>query len=239
MATRERPVDRGQRLGSAALRHIGDALRDARRGLGLSIATVAAAVGISGAELSRVERARAPWVAHLTLARLAAAVGLDMTVRFYPGGPPVRDAPQISILSDFAHELAASLRWDTEVPLPIPGDLRAWGGMIRGSGWRFGVEAESAPRDGQALTRRLQLKIRDGDVDGLILLVRDTRQTRAFRKAAAVELAALLPRSGRDIMRALRRGERPPGSGIVVVARRRVSSSAAGSSRRQGRTPRD
>lgn len=226
MAARERPVDRGQRLGVAALRQVGDELRVARTSLGLSIAAVAAAVGISAAELSRIERARAPWVSLVTLARLAAAVGLDLSVRLFPGGPPVRDAPQISILIDFSRDLALSLRWDTEVPLPIPGDLRAWDGMIRGVGWRFGAEAESAPRDAQALARRLQLKLRDGDVDGLVLLIRDTKQTRQFLETAAPELAALLPHGTRAVMAALRAGRRPPGNGIVVVPRRRRNEQA-------------
>jgi transcriptional regulator with XRE-family HTH domain len=218
---RERPVDRGQRLGSAALRRIGEELRLARVGRALTIAAVGRAVGISTAELSRIERSRAPRVPFITLARVAAAVGLDLSARLYPGGTPIRDAPQTSLLSDFAFELDASLRWDTEVPLPIAGDARAWDGMIRGAGWRFGVEAESSPRDGQALVRRLQLKLRDGEVDGVILLVRDTRQTRLFLDAAETELAAFFPLGSREVLAALRRGERPAGNGIVVVARRR------------------
>lgn len=221
MASRERPVDRGQRLGTALLQQVGDGLRQARRSLGLSIAAVAAAAGISAAEVSRIERAHAPWVTLVTLARLAAAVGLDLSVKLYPGGPPIRDAPQISILADFAGELPPSLRWDTEVPLPISGDLRAWDGMIRGDGWRFGAEAESAPRDGQALVRRLQLKLRDGDVDGVLLLVRDTRQTRLFLETAAPAVAALLPYRTRAVLEPLRSGRRPPGNGIVIVPRRR------------------
>lgn len=221
MAVRERPVDRGQRLGTALLQQVGDGLRQARRSLGLSIGAVAAAVGVSAAEVSRIERARAPWVTLVTLARLAAAVGLELSVRLYPGGPPIRDAPQISILADFAGELAPSLRWDLEVPLPIARDLRAWDGMIRGDGWRFGAEAESAPRDAQALVRRLQLKLRDGDVDGVVLLVRDTRQTRQFVETAAPEMASLLPYRTRAVLEPLRGGRRPPGNGIVIVPRRR------------------
>ena len=137
---------------------------------------------------------------------------------------PIRDAPQMSLLSDFTRELAASVRWDTEVPLPIAGDPRAWDGLIRGAGWRFGVEAESSPRDGQALVRRLQLKQRDGEVDGVILLVRDTRQTRLFLSAAEPELAAFLPLGSRQVLGALRRGERPSDNGIVVVPRRQLPS---------------
>jgi len=190
-------------------------------GLGLSIAAVATAVGRSTAEVSRIERALAPWAPLVTLCRLAAAVGLDVSIRLFPGGPPIRDMPQISLLADFAAELDAALRWDTEVPLPIPGDARAWDGMIRGADWRFGVEAETSPRDGQAIMRRVQLKVRDGAVDGVILVVRDTRQTRVFLDAAAQEVGALFPAASRDVMRALRRGERPPGNAIVMVRRAR------------------
>jgi transcriptional regulator with XRE-family HTH domain len=217
VAARERPVDRGQRLWTTTIRQVGDGLRLARAGLGLSIAATAAAVGISTAEVSRIERARAPWVSLLTLVRLAAIVGLDLSVRLCPGGPPIRDAPQISLLADFAAELGTSLRWDTEVPLPRAGDQRAWDGMVQGNDWRFGVEAETAPRDGQALVRRLQLKLRDGYVDGVILVLRDTRQARAFVIAAEPELKSPFPTSARDVLAALRRGDRPPGSGIVVL----------------------
>lgn len=225
MAARERPVDRGQRLGTAALRRLGEELRAARLRLGLSLAVVAGAAEISPGELSRIERALAPWVSVLTVARLAAVLGLDLAARLYPGGPPIRDAPQISLLDDFAVDISAVLRWDTEVPLPIAGDPRAWDGMVRGADWRFGVEAETSPRDAQALVRRLQLKQRDGSVDGVILLVRDTRQSRAFLDLATPELAAFLPHRTHAVMAALRRGSRPPGNGIVVVARRRRSRS--------------
>jgi len=187
----------------------------------MSLAVVAAAAGTSAGELSRIERALAPWVSVIALFRLGAVLGLDLSVRLYEGGPPVRDAPQISILLDFSSDLHASLRWDTEVPLPIAGDPRAWDGMVRGVDWRFGVEAESSPRDAQALVRRLQLKQRDGAVDGVILLVRDTRQTRQFLESGAPELDGHLPHRTHAMLAALRRGARPPGNGIVVVARRR------------------
>lgn len=206
-------------MGAAAVRRIGEDLRLARTGRALSIATVAAAVGLSTAEVSRIERSRAPKVPMITLARLAGAVGLDLVARLYPGGPPIRDAPQISLLGDFAALLPGSLRWDVEVPMPIAGDQRAWDGMVRGSDWRFGVEAESSPRDGQALIRRLRLKLRDDQVDGVILLVRDTRQTRLFLREAEPELAALLPLSSRGVLGALRRGARPLDNGIVIVPR--------------------
>ena len=219
MATRERPVDRAARLGNASLRRLGDDLRIARVGLGLSIAHVAAAADISAAEVSRIERAASPKVPYLVVARLCGAVGLDLVSKTYPGGQAIRDAGHVALLADFACLLHPSLAWDTEVPLPIAGDQRAWDGMIRGAGWRFAAEAETAPSDGQALVRRLQLKLRDGEVDGLILLVRDTRTTRLFLDATEPQLRAMFPMSTRTILGALRRGAPPPGNGVVVVPR--------------------
>jgi transcriptional regulator with XRE-family HTH domain len=211
-------------MGGTALRRIGEDIRVARVGLGLSLANVAAAADISLAEVSRIERGDAPKVPHIVIARLCGAVGLDLVLKAYPGGQSVRDAGHVALLSDFARLLHSSLRWDTEVPLPIAGDQRAWDGLIRGTGWRYAAEAETSPRDGQALVRRLQLKLRDGNVDGLILLVRDTRTTRAFLEVAEPELRAMFPMSTRTILGALRRGAPPPGNGIVVVPRSRPSA---------------
>ena len=224
MGTRERPVDRAERLGMASLRRIGEDVRAARVGRSLSLATVSAAAGISEGELSRIERGLSTMVPFLVLARLCGVVGLDLAARTYPGATALRDAPSIALLSDFSQLLHPSLRWDTEVPLPIAGDQRAWDGMVRGDGWRFGVEAESSPRDGQALVRRIQLKARDGAVDGVVLLLRDTRTTRLFLADAEPVLRPLFPMTTRTMLGALRRGAAPPGSGIVIVPRLRSTA---------------
>src|SRR5439155_26268028 len=103
------------------------------------------------------------------------------------------------------------------VTLPPLGDQRAWDAMIRGAGWRQAVEAETGPRDGQALARRLELKQRDGDVDGVILLLPNTRRIREFLAEAGSQLRANSPLDGRLIIERLGRGENPGGSGIVVL----------------------
>lgn len=222
MATRERPADRGRRLGGAALVRIGTELRQARIGAGLSIDQVAAALGISNAEVSRIERARSPKVPLVTLARFAAVVGLDLVSKLYPGLGPLRDAPQLELLGDFRVVLHPSLGWAIEVPLPNAGDQRAWDGTIRGPDWLFGAEAETAPRDAQALIRRLHLKVRDGGVDGVLLLVRDTRTVRSFLTETEAVLGPELPVRTREVFARLRAGARPDGSAIVVVPRRRL-----------------
>lgn len=221
MASRERPVDRAQRIGDASLLRLGHEIRAARAARGLSLAQVAAAVGISRAEASRIELGRAPRVPFIAIVRLAGAVGFDLSAKLYPGPATIRDGSQVALLDDFARHLHPSLRWDLEVPLPIQGDLRAWDGLVRGREWRFAVEAESSPRDGQALVRRIQLKFRDGDVDGVLLVLRDTRTTRDFLELAEPELRSFFTETTRGTLNALRRGARPLGNGIVIVARSR------------------
>jgi hypothetical protein len=178
---------------------------------------VARSASISVTELSRIERGLAPWASLLVLAQLCAIVGLDLAARAYPGGAPIRDARHAALLEKFHSLLHPDLSWASEVPLPIPGDHRAWDGLVRGSGWRYGAEAELNPADGQALLRRLNLKIRDGGVDGVILLLRDTRQSRQLRRELHAELAAHFPVPGRRTVKLLGGGFDPGGSSIVVL----------------------
>lgn len=199
------------------LRVIGNEIRLARTRLSLSIRVVSREVGISPAELSRIERARAEWVKVIVLARLCAVVGLDLTARAYPGSRPLRDARHAQQLGRLKARLDASLRWSTEVPLPIPGDQRAWDAMISGTGGSYGVEAELNPIDGQALLRRLALKQRDGAVDGVILLVPDTRQAREFRRQFGPLLEADFPIQPRLALARLAAGNRPDGNTVVVL----------------------
>ena len=89
--------------------------------------------------------------------------------------------------------------------------------MVIGEGWRFGVEAESAPRDAQALVRRLALKARDGGVEGVILVLPRTRRTRVFLREAGGTLAPSFAGPNARTLELLRAGVRPPGGAIVCV----------------------
>jgi hypothetical protein len=156
----------------------------------------------------------------LTIAKVFAVVGLDLTARAYPSeAGALRDAGQARVLRRFAARLHASLRFRTEVPLPRPGDQRAWDGTItaQDSSWRYGVEVEVHPVDGQAIARRLALKRRDGDIDGVILVLPDTRQSRAFLREFAPLLAGDFPVPGTRAAARLATGEDPGGSSIVVL----------------------
>lgn len=217
MATRERRLDRARRLVHRALLMIGDELREARIQAALTQRELGAIVGISPAAIGRIERGQSPHVAYETLVVLASALGLDIPLRAYPNGDPVRDSPQLGLLAALRALLPTNLRHPTEVPLGIAGDLRAWDEVIKGPGWSLPTEAESRIRDVQALVRRLALKCRDAGVDTMLLVVADTRHNRQVLRLAAADLAEAFPVRGRDALAALRRGEKPSGSAILLV----------------------
>ena len=180
---------------------------------------VGAAVGKSEAQISRIERGLVDGVALMDLARLNAVVGLDLTLRSYPGGSPIRDAAQVELIEELCALLHPSIGWSTEVPLPRHGDPRAWDLVMRGTDWRCAAEAETGPRDAQALLRRLAIKQRDGDMDTVILLLRPTVQTRRFLQEAGVSIRSAFPIDGVAALERLRRGD-PPGGNAVIVVRR-------------------
>ena len=200
-----------------ALAGLGEELREARLGSGLTQTAVGDAVGISHAEVSRIERGLARRVPYETLARTAAVLGLDLPLRAFPAGEPIRDAAQLGLLARLRALLKSVLRWRIEVPLRIPGDRRAWDAVIEGPGWRVPVEAETRLRDVQALSRRLALKKRDDRTDIVVLLVAGTRHNRHVLRLARADLAEDFPCSGRDALAALANGRPPPSSSIVLL----------------------
>ena len=216
MAPKERAVDRGSRLARLLLAQLGREIREARLAAGLTQAQVALACGLAASYISRIERGAAPGVSLHHLARILSVVGLDLTARAYPAGNPLRDAAHVALLGRLRARIAPSLTWRTEVPLPKPGDLRAWDAMIEGPRFRMGVEAEMRPRDWQALDRRLSLKQRDGGVGRVLLLLADTRANRALMREFGDALRVNYPVDGRVALAALAAG-RDPGGGAVIL----------------------
>jgi transcriptional regulator with XRE-family HTH domain len=216
VVTRERRLDQGRRRARSALEAIGDELRAGRLAAALTQREVGDAVGISHAQVSRIERGLSKRVPYETLVLMGAVLGLDIPLRAFPAGEPVRDAAQLALLASLRRLLATPLRWRTEVPLRIPGDRRAWDAVIEGRGWRVPVEAETRLRDVQALSRRIGLKQRDDRSDVVILLVADTRHNRHVLRLAAPDLAATFPVAGRAALAALSEGRQPSGSSIVL-----------------------
>lgn len=192
-------------------------LRTARLGTGLSQRSAGAAAGISHAHWGRIERGLVPNLSITQACTVAAVVGLRLSVRTYPDGDPVRDAGQLALIERFRVRLPPRAGWQTEVPMPLPGDRRAWDARIVIGGRRAGCEAEMQLLDLQALERRLALKLRDGDVDMLLLIVANTVRNREVLRLHREQLRSLLPLDSREILASLRAGSLPRESGIVVL----------------------
>ena len=217
MPTRQDPAVEGGRLATRLRREFGEEIRKARIANGLSQSAVGAAAGMSRAQLGRIERGELSDLAIDQIYCAGLAVGLRLGARLYPDGDAVRDDAQLRLLERFRMILPPVTSWATEVPLPIPGDRRAWDAMIGLNGRRAGCEAETRLADVQAFERRLALKARDGGADLLILIVADTAHNRAVLERERVALRALLPLDGRDVRRALRQGRLPQASGLIVL----------------------
>ena len=211
------PVREGRRRSLRIRQQIGDDIRAARLQSGLSQVSAAAAAGMSHAQFGRIERAVLGGLTIDQTCRAGLAVGLRLGARMYPDGDAVRDAPQLRLLDRLHGRVPAEADWETEVPMPISGDLRAWDAVIQLAGRRAGCEAETRLTDIQALERRLALKLRDGGVDVVILVVSDTANNRSVLRAHREALRPLLPLDGRDILAAFARGRLPEASGLIVL----------------------
>ena len=202
------------------MRRLGADHRIARVGAGLSLREAAAASGSSRSQIWRFERGEIDRVSISDLGAWFSVVGLDLVAKAFPAGDPIRDRAQLALLERLRSRLHPTLRLRTEVPLPIEGDLRAWDAEITGAKpnpWRARVEAETNIADGQALERRLALKLRDDPGGHLILLVSDTRSNRAALRSMGVGLRELLPLETRAILTALAAGRDPGMSGVVIL----------------------
>jgi transcriptional regulator with XRE-family HTH domain len=197
------------------LQSVASDARRARIGAGLSLRAVGEATGIDHTRIWHFERGSGR-LGVVDIAAIGAVIGLDVRLRAYPAGDAIRDAGQVRLLERLRARLHPSLRWSTEVPLPIEGDLRAWDAVIRATTWHLPVEADTVLDDIQATERRLTLKQRDGGADHVILLVADTRRNRRAL-AAAPGAFAELPLRTREILAALGDGRDPGGSGIVIL----------------------
>ena len=217
MASIERLLDRANRRADTAIRATGREIRIARQDRNLSLDKVGATVGLSASAASRIERGLTPEVSILRMAQLAEVVGLELSVRLFAGGSPIRDDAHAALLGRCRDKMHPSLRWSIEVPLPNPGDDRAWDAMVSGPGWRYGIEAETAPRDVQALSRRLALKLRDGGVDAILLVLPRTRRAREFLTASRAMLDAAFPVPGATALARLKDGLDPGGGSIILL----------------------
>jgi transcriptional regulator with XRE-family HTH domain len=198
------------------LRSLGRELRVARILAGKTQADVARLIGSSDAQVCRIERAGVPKVSFAQLVRFGGAVGLRVWMRAYPGGRRLLDAPQLALLTRFRVRTSA---WScqTEVTMPIQGDLRAADAVLRHGTCTIVVEAITRLADFQAQSRSALAKKRDLGADRLVLLIANTRTNRRALQEAGGIAAESFPLTTDAVMRSLEAGEDPGADGIVLL----------------------
>jgi len=163
----QRRADRERQRLRGLLSAFGHDVQQARTGAGLSQRRVAAAVGIAQSRLSAIERGVAASPSLEALAQIAGVVGLELSLRVFPAGSPLRDAGHAALFGRLRATTSPILRWRSEVPLPITGDRRSWDAVAfdASGAMVMAVELDTRTRDAQALARKLALKKRDGGVE--------------------------------------------------------------------------
>jgi transcriptional regulator with XRE-family HTH domain len=216
MPRSQRLLSIGQRRGERLIRELADALREARIGLGLSLSRLSELAGVSRSKLWRLENARVERLDLVGAARLCQVLGLDLSLKTFPTGAPIRDAGHVRVMDRLAGE-TPNVHWSREYTVPIAGDLRAWDMFARVENVSIGVTAETKFRDEQGLLRRERAKLRDSGVDRWILLLSDTRANRSVLNEIRESLREEFPLGGRGVLNALRAGRDPGANGIVLL----------------------
>ena len=217
MPARNEPALHGRRVAQRIRTSFGAELLAGRLDAAISQRTAGAAADMSHTQFGRIERGQLGKLTVDQAARAAAAVGLRITLKTYPDGDPARDAGHLGLAERFHRRLPPGTVWRTEVPLPIPGDRRAWDGVAILLGRTAGCELETRLSDIQALERRVTLKQRDGAVDVVILVIADTKHNRRMLDLHRDDLRGLLPLDSRQVLASFRQGRLPERSGIVLL----------------------
>jgi len=192
-------------------------LRSARFNAGLSQSAVASAIGVSRPLLAAWEAGRIrPTVVHL--GQWSAVVGLDLTIRAYPGGPALRDAGQLRILGRLRIAIGDGWTWRTEVPISAdPRDMRAFDAVLARGNRRVAVEAIGRLVDAQGQVRPIMLKQEASGIERVMLVLADSRHNRAALTGARPTVEPAFPASARHALAALRAGELPNANAVVMV----------------------
>lgn len=199
------------------LQRLGRELRLARIAAGSSQAEIGRRQGLSKSEVSRIERSEVPNLTILAAQRHAAVLGLQLSLRLYPGGRRVLDFPQLALLGRLRERLEPTWRWELEVPVPLPRDLRAADARLTRGDVTIVVEAITRLSDVQAQIRAAQLKSRDIGATRLLLLVGASRANRAALREAVPIVRAAFRTGTRQLMAALAEGKDPGGDCLLVL----------------------
>jgi len=201
-----------ERAGSARARSIRQAVatdvQRAREDSGLSLRRLARAAGVSVSTVHALERGTHDPSTEV-LARIGAALGMDLSVRLYLGtGPLIRDHLQAAMIEALLGLLDERWRPSPEVPLQRP--VRGVIDLVLDTPEELLIACEA-----QSDLRRLEQQLRwsQAKADALaqargrpvsrLLLLRSTRRTRAIVGEFADTIGAAFPTPAADAYGAL------------------------------------
>jgi transcriptional regulator with XRE-family HTH domain len=217
MANRERRMERATRLMAHDLQEVAFELRAARLRSGLTLQEVADAMGVSPSAVFRTEKARTQGLPPETLARHAAALGLRARIRVFPEGDPIRDAGQLALIRQARERLGPHLAWTFEVPIPLPGDRRAFDAVVTATDGRVGLEFFTRLSDAQAQLRAVHLKQRDAGLERSVIVLKATTANRRALRLAGPAIVDLFPGTTRRVLGSLATGRIPETNGVVLL----------------------
>lgn len=190
---------------------------------GLRQSDIARAVRRSASAIGRVERGVVRRVGVEDLATHAAAVGLKLSTKLYPGSGRLRDAVQLEMIRRYLASVKQG-GWSAalEVPIGPSGDLRAFDLVLARPSVRVAHEFVSRLRDVQAQIRPLLRKQQDSEIARLVVVVAGTNANRRAVAEADPVLRESFPLVSRTVLAALRSGRDPGANGLVLLEERRV-----------------
>lgn len=195
----------------------------ARANLGLSRDRASQLSGVSHDTQRRVEEGD-PGVSLVTLCRVADALGLDISLRAFPGRTPsLRDTGQLTLAEHLVALAHPSLRCVLEHPVAggRSADL-----VLFGATEIFLIEIERMAADFQAQYRlaaakREALQEKHQRPVRLILAVEDTRRNRHVMAPHLHIIRTAAPATSREVLAALRAGTPLGRDGLLWIRPRR------------------
>lgn len=215
MPVRMDSIDESSRRARRRLTDLLRDLRNARLAAGLSQRSVGANLGCSRQLIGHLEAGRVANPGVLLLCRYGAVVGIDVSIRGFPAGSPLRDAGQLRLLARFRSLCPEAWRFRTEAP--VGGDRRAFDAVLSRGHAQVAIECITRLTDAQAQVRAALLKAEAAEVPRIVLVLADTRWNRAAVRDAAPTLRPAFPLDRRGLIRSLRAGRMPTGNGVVLV----------------------
>jgi transcriptional regulator with XRE-family HTH domain len=215
--TRETKLQRGKRRAETVSTRLLTELRAARVGSNLSQRTVAKSLGWSHTKYSRLEASTSAQLSLHDVGVAAAALGLELSAQLHPAGEAQLDKGHQALIRRFRAQVSELFSITAEAPFPNPGDARSWDLFLRIADQRIGVEAETRIRDAQQFVRKIRAKEESGGADLVLVLLSDSAANRRFADELRLMLGPDFATKPSEILSALRRGERLPGSGVVLL----------------------